>query len=73
MKYKILLSKQVQKFLDTLSDNYLINLKKKLDILSENPYNRNNNLDIVPLIGKPKNFFRMRFGDNRFLFEIRKS
>jgi hypothetical protein len=46
----------VQKFLDQLPDEYVINFKTKVDILKGNPYSRENNLDIVPLLGMPKNF-----------------
>lgn len=71
--YSILLSKQVQKFLDLLPDDYIISFKEKVRILTENPYSKENNLDIVPLIGKPKGFFRIRIGEYRFLYEIRKT
>jgi len=71
--YKIILSKQVQKFLDLLSDEYVRSFQEKLYILSKNPFSRETNLDIVPLIGKPKGFYRIRIGNYRFLYEIRKS
>jgi len=56
LNFKILLLKQVQKFLDQLPNEYVLNFKTKVDILKENPYSRENNLDIVPLLGMPKNF-----------------
>ncbi len=70
--YEVLLSKQVQKFLDSLSDDYIRKFHTKVLQLAENPFSRNTNLDITPLIGKPKGFFRIRIGGIRFLYEIQK-
>ena len=72
MKFRVLLSKQVQKFLDLWTDDYVLTFYEKVDLLSEQPFSRETNLDIAPLHGKPKGFFRIRIGDYRFLYEIRK-
>lgn len=69
--YKVLLHRKVEQFLDTRDDKFVLLFWKKIRVLRDNPFDRNTNLDIVPLKGK-KNNYRLRIGEYRFLFEIKK-
>ena len=70
--YDVIISKQVRKVLDTLPDEFIKSFWGKVNILAENPFNLHTNIDIKPLKGKLKGFFRLRIGNYRFLYEIRK-
>ena len=69
--YKVLLHRKVEQFLDTRDDKFVLLFWDKIRVLRDNPFNRNTNLDIVPLRGK-KSHYRLRIGTYRFLFEIKK-
>jgi len=70
--YEIVISKQVQKKLNLLDDNFVSNFFQKAKLLASDPFDYSNNLDIIPLKGMPKGFYRLRIGDFRFLYEVRK-
>lgn len=70
--FSLELGRQVEKFLDTLDDDIVESLAGEIQTLRENPFSRDNNLDIKPLLGMPKGHYRLRIGDYRFLYEVRK-
>jgi len=67
VKYTILFSKSVKKFLSKMDKPFRENCYKCIEIISENPFE--NNLDIKPLTNIP-NSFRLRLGKFRILYEI---
>lgn len=70
--FSLELGRQVEKFLDSLDDDIVASFAGKMQVLRENPFSRDNNLDIKPLLGMPKGHYRLRIGDYRFLYEARK-
>ncbi len=70
--YSVLLHKKVEKFLDSKDDKFVLSFWDKIKILKKNPFERNTNLDVIPLKGK-KNHYRLRIGKYRFLYEIKKN
>ncbi|MDD2870841.1 MAG: type II toxin-antitoxin system RelE/ParE family toxin [Candidatus Gracilibacteria bacterium] len=66
--YNIKLEKKILKFLDKHKGENIINIFiKALSILKINPYK--NNLDVKLLKGK-NNYYRLRIGKYRFIYEI---
>lgn len=65
--YKYKFTKQVEKFLQKQSKDFLQLFSEKLEILIKNPYS--NNLDIKALKWLDNNY-RLRIGKYRFLYEI---
>jgi len=66
--YKVILEKQVQKFLEKHKWEALISqFEQALLVLTDDPYE--NDLDIKILIGLP-NSYRLRIWKYRFLYEI---
>lgn len=69
--YRVLVHKKVEKFLDSKDDKFVLSFWDKIKILKKNPFDRNTNLDVVPLEGQ-KNHYRLRMGKYRFLYVIKK-
>lgn len=66
--YKIILEKQVQKFLEKHKwENIILSFLENLKILAEFPFE--NNLDIVPMVWL-ENSYRLRIWKYRFLYRI---
>jgi mRNA interferase RelE/StbE len=63
-KYKITISKQARKKLQTLDKPTQLKIVDKLNVLSYNP--DDNSLDIKRLTGEP--YYRLRVGDWRVIF-----
>jgi mRNA interferase RelE/StbE len=69
--FRALLHKKIEKFLDSKDDKFVLLFRDKVRILKKNPFERNTNVDVVPLKGK-KNHYRLRVGKYRFLYEVKK-
>lgn len=69
--YNVSFSKSVKKFLKELDEKTFTSFVEKINILKEEPYKRDNNLDIKPLINLPKGNYRLRINNYRFLYEIK--
>ena len=67
--YKILISKKVTKFILSQSSPLQNNIKRKINLLSENPY-KYPSLDIKKMKGY-NNIFQLRIGKIRFIYEIK--
>lgn len=65
--YKVLLKKNVAKFVKKQDAKRRLQIKKVIDGLSENPYNTKN---VKPLIGFGSEVYRIRFGDFRLLYQV---
>ena len=70
--YRVLVHKKVEKFLDSKNDKFVSSFWDKIKILKKNPFDRNTNLDVVPLEGT-RNHYRLRMGKYRFLYVIKKN
>ncbi|MBN8569233.1 MAG: type II toxin-antitoxin system RelE/ParE family toxin [Ignavibacteria bacterium] len=69
--YSIRFSKSVKKFLKELDNKTFSTFVEKINILQQDPYKRDNNLDIKPLVNLPKGNYRLRISNYRFLYEIK--
>ncbi len=67
--YKILISKKVTKFIRSQSRQFQNNIKRKINFLSEDPFNHPS-LDIKKMKGYD-NIYRLRIGKIRFIYEIK--
>jgi mRNA interferase RelE/StbE len=67
MIYKVVYTKQTEKFLNKLPDAIYIRISKKIKELSQNPYSTF--LDIKKLVGG-NDEFRLRVGDYRILYKV---
>ena len=67
--YKVKYHKQVLKFLQSQPKKIKKMIIESFEVIKENPFN--NNVDIKPLKGF-KNFYRLRIGKFRIIFEIEK-
>jgi len=68
MMFRLLIHKNVIKFLQTRPNNEKLLINKKLELLTANPYNHPE-LDIKKLIGNDI-FYRLRVGRYRFIYTI---
>lgn len=69
MIYRLLLHKSVTKFLESRPVKQRQELKKKLELLKENPF-PNTELDIKMMQGH-ENLYRLRIGQYRFIYQIK--
>jgi mRNA interferase RelE/StbE len=69
--YSIRFSKSVKKFLKELDNKTFSTFVEKINILQQDPYKKDNNLDIKPLVNLPKGNYRLRISNYRFLYEIK--
>lgn len=69
--YNIVFSKSVKKFLKELDEKTFAAFLEKISVLQADPYKRDNNLDVKPLVNLPKGNYRLRIGNFRFLYEIK--
>ena len=67
--YKIVLSKEVTKFLEKRNKKELKRILEKFDKLEINPYPSNSELDIKKL--KNCEEYRLRIGKYRFIYQIK--
>lgn len=67
MKYTIIISKQVQKFLKSPHDLSL-QFTKKIALMQKNPFHPT--LDITHMRWEAPNIYRLSIGKYRFLYEI---
>jgi len=66
--YKILLHKRVIKFINSRTQKEKQQIKKKFELLQQNPYPSNNSLDLKRL--QNRYGFRLRVSDFRFIYDI---
>jgi len=71
MNYRLLLHKNVSKFLEKRPAKQRQDLKDRLEMLKANPYS-NEHLDIKPMQGYA-DLYRLRVGKYRFLYQIRQN
>jgi mRNA interferase RelE/StbE len=69
MNYRLLLHKSVTKFLESCPAKQRQELKKKLELLKENPF-PNKELDIKMMQGY-ENLYRLRVGQYRFIYQVK--
>jgi len=66
--YKVILNKKVIKFLQRRSESEKKSIKRKIDLLKQNPI-KNENLDIKQLKGV-ENVYRLRIGKIRLVYQV---
>ncbi len=66
--YNLLISKKVKKFIASRPKREQVRIIEKFELLAEDPYS--NRLDIKPFQSKLENCYRLRVGENRFLYEV---
>ncbi|MFW6246398.1 MAG: type II toxin-antitoxin system RelE family toxin [Tangfeifania sp.] len=66
--YKVILNKKVIKFLQKRSDSEKKLIKRKIELLQQNPI-KNENLDIKQLKGV-ENVYRLRIGKIRMVYQV---
>jgi mRNA interferase RelE/StbE len=66
--YKVILNKKVIKFLQRRSESEKKSIKRKIDLLQQNPI-KNENLDIKQLKGV-ENVYRLRIGKIRMVYQV---
>lgn len=71
MSYNVLLHRQVEKYLDRLSDDEEARCRKSLKHLSEGPHRARSGADITPWKGEEEFDYRLRVGRHRFGYKIR--
>jgi len=70
MTYKLLFLKEAVEEFKKLDKPVQRIIKEKLELLSQNPESLKNN--IKPLKGKYKGLYRLRVGDYRIIFQVKK-
>ncbi len=70
MSYSIFLHPDVEKYLDSLSDNQKKNCYDGLRKLSTDPFKPRSGCDIKKMSGS-KTFYRLRVGNHRFLYVVK--
>lgn len=70
MSYSIFLHPDVEKYLDSLSDNQKKNCYDSLKNLSTDPFEPRSGYDIKKMSGR-KTFYRLRVGNHRFLYVVK--
>lgn len=68
MIYKLILRKKVIKFIQKRDTKEKTNINLKLNLLKENPFPKNNPLDIKKLSNSE--FYRLRINNYRFIYEV---
>lgn len=66
--YKVILNKKVIKFLQRRSESEKKSIKRKIDLLEQNPI-KNENQDIKQLKGV-ENVYRLRIGKIRLVYQV---
>lgn len=69
MSYRLLLHKSVIKFLESRPNKQRQELKEKIELLKDNPF-QNKVLDIKSMQGY-ENIYRLRVGQYRFIYQIK--
>jgi mRNA interferase RelE/StbE len=66
--YKIIPHKRVIKFINSRNPKDKQRIKEKFDLLQQNPYPVNSNIDSKKL--QNKDGFRLRIGNYRFIYDV---
>lgn len=71
MSYRLLLHKNVTKFLEKCPAKQRQDIKQKLELLKQNPYS-NTQLDIKNMQGY-ENLYRLRIGQYRLIYQVKQN
>lgn len=67
--YKLLIAKKVKKFIAAKPRKEQIRIVEKFELLQRDPFAKE--LDVKPFQSKLENCYRLRIGQNRFVYELK--